>query len=182
MANPSQSVNNTLRLVLKTNSNSLTAALKQQGGPSAWYYRKLSSIFGMFSNGAYSANVTVTPTVVAASGTITLSAMVATDTIIVNGVTFTCVASGATGNQFNVGGSDTLTAASFVTAFNAATSTSIKNCVVASSVAAVITLTSAVPGNIGNCITQTCAAHGTVSAARLAGGTEGVTATFAHGL
>lgn len=46
-----------------------------------------------------------------AYSTLTLAGVVATDTCVVNGVTYTCVASGATGNQFNIGASDTLTAA-----------------------------------------------------------------------
>jgi hypothetical protein len=53
----------------------------------------------------------------------TFSGVVATDTLSVNGVTYTAVASGATGAQFNVGGSDVATAANFIAVFNAAQST-----------------------------------------------------------
>jgi hypothetical protein len=50
----------------------------------------------------------------------TFSGVVATDTLSVNGVVYTAVASGATGAQFNVGVSDAATAANFITVFNAA--------------------------------------------------------------
>src|SRR4051812_48431343 len=49
---------------------------------------------------------------VAATQTITFSGVgQAADTILINGVTFTAVAAGAAGNQWNVGGSATLSAA-----------------------------------------------------------------------
>lgn len=57
---------------------------------------------------------------VAASGSIVFSAnLVAGDTITVNGTVFTAVASGATGNQFNLGVSLTLTLDAIVTVLNA---------------------------------------------------------------
>jgi hypothetical protein len=52
-------------------------------------------------------------------GGVTLAGVVAGDTVIINGVTYTAVASGATGPQFNVGGNDSITASNLVTAFNA---------------------------------------------------------------
>jgi hypothetical protein len=51
--------------------------------------------------------------------TLTLTGVVVADTCTINGTTYSAVASGATGNQFNVGGNDTATAANLVTAFNA---------------------------------------------------------------
>lgn len=50
---------------------------------------------------------------------LTLSAMVATDTVTIRGTVFTCVASGATAQQFNVGGTDTLTAVELKNQVNA---------------------------------------------------------------
>lgn len=108
---------------------------------------------------------------VAATGTITLSSHVATDTVTVNGVVFTCVASGATGNQYNVGGTDTLTAVALAAAITAtATALAAPAMVVATSATNVVTLTAATKGVGGNAITIAISAHGSVSGARLTGG------------
>lgn len=112
---------------------------------------------------------------VQASGTITLSSHVATNTVTVNGITFTCVASGATGNQYNVGGTDTLTAVALAAALNA--NTTLDGMVVATSSNAVVTITALDPGEIGNALTIAISANGTASGARLSGGTNGTTET-----
>lgn len=112
---------------------------------------------------------------VRATGTITLSSHVATDTVTVNGITFTCVASGATGNQYNVGGSDTLTAVALAAALNA--NSTLDGMIVATSASAVVTITALDPGELGNAVTLAISAHGSVSAARMAGGTNGDTET-----
>ena len=110
---------------------------------------------------------------VAAHGTITLSSMVATDTLTVAAIVFTCETSGATGNQFNKGASDTLTAAAAVIAINA--NTHLSPYIVATSNAAVITITSLIPGEIGNSIAIAISAHGSVSGSGLL--TSGANAT-----
>lgn len=53
-----------------------------------------------------------------AYGTITLSSFAAGDFVIIQGVQFTGVASGAVGTQFNIGGTDILTASALVDAIN----------------------------------------------------------------
>lgn len=108
-----------------------------------------------------------------ATGTITLASMVATDTVTVNGVTFTCMASGAVGNQFNVGGTDTLTAVALAAAINASATAGINTIVTATSALAVVTVNALYPGYLGNAVTLAISAHGSVSAARLAGGDNG---------
>jgi len=50
--------------------------------------------------------------------TLTLAGVVATDTCVVNGLIYTCVASGATGQQFNVGATDADTATNLATVIN----------------------------------------------------------------
>jgi len=110
-----------------------------------------------------------------ASGTVTLSSHVATNTVTVNGIAFTCVASGATGNQYNVGASDTLTAVELAAALNA--NTTLDGMIVATSALGVVTVTALVPGELGNAITLAISANGSVSAARMAGGTNGDTET-----
>lgn len=111
---------------------------------------------------------------VAAHGTITLASFVATNTITVGSQTFTCESSGASGNnQFNVGGSDTLTAAAAVVAINA--HPTLSPYILATSALAVITITSLVPGDIGNSIKIAVSAHGTVTGSGLL--TSGANAT-----
>jgi phage tail sheath gpL-like len=121
--------------------------------------------------GAHPVTVQTKINAVKATGTITLSAHVATDTVTVNGITFTCVASGATGAQYNVGADDTETAAALAAALNA--NTTLDGMIVATSALGVVTLTALVPGELGNAVTLVISAHGSVSAARMAGGTNG---------
>lgn len=115
-----------------------------------------------------------------ATGTYTFVSVVDTDAFAINGVTFTAVASGATGNQFNVGGSDTLTAAAAVAAINASASALVSGDagVVATNLLGVITLTARTAGVTGNAITITSAdATITPSGARLTGGSDGTATT-----
>lgn len=105
-----------------------------------------------------------------ASGTLTCASTVATNTFAINGVTFTCVASGATGNQFNVGASDTLTAAAAAAAINASVTALISGYVTATSALGVITVTSALYGRGGNQATLVGGSNITASGARLTGG------------
>jgi phage tail sheath gpL-like len=132
--------------------------------------KKLMNYLRSLMGGARQATVKVCVNAVKATGTITLSSHVATDTVTVNGITFTCVASGATGNQYNVGASDALTADALAAAINA--NTTLDGMVVATSASGVVTLTALFPGELGNGVTLAISAHGSVSAARMAGGTN----------
>lgn len=87
-----------------------------------------------------------------AYGTITLSSTgpVATNTFTLNGVTFTAVASGATGNQFNIGGSNSATATNIASAINGSTSDAVSGVVSASASGAVVTVSALAPGKLGN--------------------------------
>jgi phage tail sheath gpL-like len=105
-----------------------------------------------------------------ASGTLTLASVVATNTCAINGVTFTAVASGATGNQFNVGVSDTATATNLAAAINASASSLVSQQVTATSSGAVVTVYSKIYGVGGNTVTLTGSANITASGARLTGG------------
>lgn len=173
-------VNSIIRLVVKADRNDATGMFKTQGGPASYYIRKLASYFGSIQVGAINANVVATPGMVFATGTITNTALAAADTITIGAQTLTAVSSGATANQFNIGGSVTITAANIVTVVNS--HAVLSKVVSASSLAGVITLTAVVPGIIGNQIALAISAHGTVSGAFMASGAEGVTATWAKGL
>lgn len=72
--------------------------------------------------------------------TITLTSVIATDKVVVGTTTFTCVASGATGNQFNLGLNDTATAVNLAAKIDALPN------ITATSDADVVTVTSTVPG------------------------------------
>jgi hypothetical protein len=116
-----------------------------------------------------------------ASGTITFTgASTANDTVIINGATFTCVASGATGDQWVPGATATTSAANLAAAINASVTALVAGYVTAANVAGVLTVYSAFYGIAGN---QTTIAEGVdagskmaVSGAKLTGGAADATA------
>lgn len=135
-------------------------------------------------NGVPGASVQFESGMIKASGIFTFVSVIATDVLAINGVDFTCVASGATGNQFNVGGSDTLTAAAAAAAINASASALVSGDagVVATSALGVVTVTAITPGVTGNAITITTPDTTiTPSGARLTGGSDGTVTTVALG-
>lgn len=129
---------------------------------------------------------------VAATDTLTLTNFsTANDTILINGVTLTAVASGATNNQWNVKASAILQATEIARAINASSTSLVSGHVLASSTGAsgVVTLTAVIAGLAGNSVTTAKGVDaGTVmtfSAARLAGGlapTNSGTVTYATGV
>lgn len=108
-----------------------------------------------------------------ASGAITFSgAGTAADTVTIGGRVITMVASGAVGDQINIGGSATATAQNLKNLINGDATFPVD----ASGAAAVITLTAKIAGTGGNAITTTEAGTGTsFGAATLAGGTTDAT-------
>lgn len=120
-------------------------------------------------------NIVVDGNQVSASGTITFSGVsTANDTVLINGVTFTTVASGATGNQWNIGADATASAANLAIAINASATALVNQFVTAASVAGVLTITAANGGVQGNSITIAEGVDAgsvmTVSGARLTAG------------
>jgi len=114
---------------------------------------------------------------VAATGTATFTAVVATDALTVAGVAFTCVNSGATGNQFNKGASEALSAVACAAKINA--NSTVNKYVVATVVGAVITITALHKVALGNLVTLAeTGGHITLSAAALAGGVDTVFTTY----
>lgn len=120
--------------------------------------------------------ISIQENAVQASGSFVFSnAATANDTVLVNGVTFTCVNSGATGNQFNKGASATASAANLATTINASSSNLIDGYVTASNpVDGTCLITSDFYGLDGNQCTIAEGIDGgsviTVSGARLTGG------------
>lgn len=133
---------------------------------------KLEDAVTRWVSGINQAKIYIGVDSVVATGTVTLSSHVATNTVTVNGVVFTAVASGATGNQYNVG-TDTVTAANLAAAINASVTAKIQGYVTATSSGAVVTISAIRPGVLGNLTTIAISANGSVSGATLAGGTDG---------
>lgn len=150
-------------------STGLSQNLGMANGNKAGYVNDLQNYLGkVFQNPSNSALQVSTASVAKASGTLTLSGVVATDTCAVISVTFTAVASGATGNQFNVGADDTETAVNLKNAINA--NATLSQMVVATSALGVVTITAVDYGTSGNAYALTAGTHFTRSAATLTGG------------
>lgn len=118
---------------------------------------------------------------VEATGSFTFSNTAsADDTVLINGVTFTAVASGATGDQWNIGASATASAANLATTINASSTALIDGYVTASAASGVCTITSDFYGISGNQCTIAEGVDGggviSVSGARLTEGADDATA------
>ncbi len=118
---------------------------------------------------------------VAASGTLTLTSVVATNTCVINGVTFTAIASGAVGNQFNVGVSNTATAVNLAAAISASVTALVSGVVTATSALGVVTVSATAKGTSGNLCTLTGSANIAASGARLTGGTASTANSVSFG-
>lgn len=124
------------------------------------------------SGSAPSIAISIEDQAVAASGTLTVAAggSTAAQTCSIAGVTFTAVASGATGNQFNVSATAATQATNMASAINA--SASLAGIVTASAVSGVVTITAAQKGKLGNgiAISAGTLSNVTASGALLTGG------------
>lgn len=147
-------------------------------------FRNLGKFFESVGIGARGFNGYVVQGGAQATGTVTFSSLANNNTITVNGVVFTAKTSGATGNnQFNLGANDTAAAVNFAAALNSSGAPAkIIGVVSASPAAAVTTITFIEAGAIGNLGTLAISANGSVSAANLAGGTDGTFTPLAKGL
>jgi hypothetical protein len=175
--------NSVFNLTVTTNNNAVTKGLVPIAGDNYLPLTKIKHFFTKAVLGVWNSSTYVTTNMVAATGTITFSSIANNDTVTVNGRVYTAKTSGATGlQQFNIGGSDTAAATNFALAVNADTSILVAGVVKAAAVAAVTTITSLVPGNIGNLSTIAISAHGSVSGANLTGGSQGSSGTITHGL
>lgn len=97
----------------------------------------------------YGAIVVASTNAVQAAGLVTFTgAPTAADTVTIANVVFTARASGATGNEFNIGGTVTITATNLAAAINA--SANLTNKVTATSLAGVVTVTATLAGLMGN--------------------------------
>lgn len=110
----------------------------------------------------------------AATGSIAFSAQPEADsTVTINGTAFTAKASGATGNQFNIGVDLAATLTNLATALNGSAVSGVAEATYTSN-ATKLTVTHDTPGLGGNAFTLAASAtsNGTVSGATLSGGTR----------
>lgn len=134
--------------------------------------RKLSDYLRAIAGRIRPATVTLNRGAVKATATLTVSSTgsLNTETCTICNVTFTAVTSGATGNQFNINSTPATQAANMNAAFNASSNLSGK--VVSSVNGAVVTLTSVVPGLIGNAL-EASESLTNVALVAFASGTDG---------
>ncbi len=179
-----------LKLTSARDAATLTSTFETAGGNHAIAQRILNFVNSLQTGteGAQGAGappsiaISIQDNQVQATGSVIFSgAATANDTVLLNGVTFTAVASGATGNQFNTGSTLTQSAANLAATINASVTALIAGYVTAViPVAGTVRVISAFYGISGN---QTTIAKGvdgggvmTVSGARLTTGADDPTA------
>lgn len=140
----------------------------------AAFGRKLMAYVRALMGGARRAKVTVGANAVKASGTLTGDTVIATDAVTVAGETFACVASDADANEFLLGEDDEETMANLAAAINA--HDDLAGIVTAEASGAVVTVSAAQPGLMGNGLAISSAdATIVASGSHLSGGTDGST-------
>ena len=163
----------TVNIQIKTNKDH--TSFKQAGQKQANAVRIQELIKGMVSGAVVGSMEVQTSSAdpVAASGTLTLtySGISADDTVVIAGQTLTCKSSGTAANTFVKTGDATATATNLKNAINA--NATLAKYVVATSAAAVVTVTANQKCSMGNLVTLVGSAGIVASAATLAGGTGG---------
>lgn len=174
-----------LELELDHDSTQLQAILSKDTTAKDEVIHEFINVLEGLAVGAYNGalNVKIGAVPASLSGTFT-GDPAADETVTINGVTFTAKASGATGNQFNIGASVTAHAANLAAAINASATAGIADVIRASSELGVITLTSKQAGKIGNAVVVADALANFTwagSATKLAGGTQDTNKTYQFG-
>lgn len=168
-----------LKVTTKRPVSYLTQNFQTAGGSRAIAERVKQYVERVYTGGELAQDSSTPPQIVItvqndetqATGIFTLTSVVATDAVLINGVTFTGVVSGAGANQFNIGFNDDATASGLAAAINASVSALVDGYVTASASTNVVTVTSDFYGPAGN-TTTIASADGTIVAAtaRLEGG------------
>lgn len=160
-------------------ANTVKARLLPMAGFCSRTLTRLSEYSAAIAGGMHSGRVILATTAVQSTGTVTFSSIAAADTVTI-GVTVLTGSNSATGTtQFLTGTTDTLSAVSLAAVINANATTS--KLVTATSAGAIVTITCQVPGLIGNFFPIAISAHGSVSAAKLAGGSEDANVAMYNG-
>lgn len=109
----------------------------------------LATYLRSLAGGSRDAAVSVLLGAAQATGLVTFTgAPTAAQTVTIGNIVFTARASGAVGNEFNIGGTPTISATNLAAAINA--SASLRGRISATSALGVVTLTCVVPGVVGN--------------------------------
>lgn len=176
----------TITVTLEDDVNYITSLYQQESSAYSEEATGLQNLFAALGSGAKVGKVDVTaysatPTAAARAVTLDNAALSAADTITIGGVVVTARASGATGNEFNIGGSSSASATNFAALVNS--SSSFQYLVSASAASAVVTLTSLVKGSIGNLITLATsdASAFAFSGSALTGGAGGLDTVVSYG-
>ncbi len=141
--------------------------------------RKLVKYFKDCRLGLRNVSIKLQTADVQATGTFTGSSVVATNTVVINGTTLTCVNSGATTEQWNKGADDTATMAALASKINGHATLSLL--VSASAALSVCTITALDPGPAGNAISTTASGAITADQAKLTSGANANEKTYYFG-
>lgn len=140
---------------------------------------RLAQYLEGITQGVPNASLKVATNPVQATGVVTFTGDPSADeTVTIANVVFTAKASGATGNQFNIGANVTAHAANLAAAINA--SANLAGKVTATSLLGVVTLTAVVPGVSGNGLALSESMSNTTVTA-FASGSDGVETTLSSG-
>ena len=169
-----------IRLVIQTNASKHVAYLNSISRSSTITLARLASMFESFTNGSYRSNVDINTNGAYAYDTVTLSSFANTNTVTINGVVLTGATLPSGASQFGIGASDTLTAVNLAACINA--NSSLYSSVYAVQSTNTVVVYCRVPGVIGNLCTAAISAHGSVTGANFANGTDGTQSNNAHGL
>lgn len=169
-----------LDMTVNDNAGGVLAHLLPSRKSPAMILDAIARYFDKMAGGMVSSSTHLVTTAVAAAGTVTFSSFTTGDTVTVGATTLTG-SNGAPGDQdhFDVSGNDASDATNFAACVNAHTVLS-KYLSAAKTGAATVTLTSLVPGVIGNAIALAISAHGSVVA--FASGSEDTPYTIGHGI
>jgi len=172
-----------LQVNTSDNANDQITRLRNMALAEPWgFVREVCSYFRQIECGVKWANITLRDSGAQSTQTVTWSGAGSNgDTVVVGGITFTAVAASPTAVQYTTGGSATATATNFAAAINQANgANAMANVVTAVAVAGVVTLTSTIPGTVGNLITLSkTGAQTAVGGTALASGAETVTVVSA---
>jgi hypothetical protein len=169
-----------LAVTVNDNANGVIAKLLPSRGSPTLLLNAIAAYFQQMVGGTVSSSVVLQTTGVAAAGTVTFSSFTTGDTVTVGATTLTGSA-GAPANEseFNVSGNDAADAVAFAACVNAHSVLS-KYLSAAKTATATVTLTSLVPGVIGNGLALAISAHGSVVA--FASGANDTNVTISHGI
>lgn len=158
-------------------ANELKSIIATDEGPMP-AIQSYENYLGGIAGGQYSADIDAYVGAVQAYGLLTVSTGGSSngETCTILNVTFTAVTSGATGNQFNISATAATQAANMVTAINA--SANLAGKVTATSSLGVVTITSWLPGLLGNGLQLSAGNLTNVVATAFANGTDGTTVTI----